>query len=99
MCRTILVWFYFRVASYLLHTLHSSAEADFLDVFGTKVVRVFLLAIHSHSYLYLRILLQPTPPLSKSGLKLTSTGTYGMICSLIRLQDIKLETDRIWFTF
>jgi hypothetical protein len=27
-----------------LHT----PEAEFLDVFGTKVVRVFLFAIHSH---------------------------------------------------
>ncbi len=25
-------------------------EAEFLDVIGTKVVRVFLLAIHSHLY-------------------------------------------------
>jgi len=41
-------------------------EPKFLDVIGTKVLRVFLLAIHSH--LYLRIL--PFPPLSKSGLKL-----------------------------
>jgi hypothetical protein len=29
-------------------------EAEFLDVIGTKVLRVFLLAIHSH--LYKRIL-------------------------------------------
>ncbi len=42
-------------------------EAEFLDVIGTKVLRVFLLAIHSH--LYKRILLPPPPP-SKSGLKL-----------------------------
>ncbi len=33
------------------------AEAEFLDVIGTKVFRVFLLAIHSH--LYQRILLPP----------------------------------------
>ncbi len=32
-------------------------EAEFLDVTGTKVLRVFLLAIHSH--LYKRILLRP----------------------------------------
>ncbi len=25
-------------------------EAEFLDVFGTKILRVFLLAIHSHLY-------------------------------------------------
>jgi hypothetical protein len=38
-----------------------------LDIIGKKVLRVFLLAIHSH--LYLQILL-PSTPLSKSGLKL-----------------------------
>ncbi len=37
-------------------------EADFLDVIGTKVFRVFLLAIHSHP--------SPPPLPSKSGLKL-----------------------------
>jgi hypothetical protein len=26
------------------------SEAEFLDVIGTKVLRVFLLAIHSHLY-------------------------------------------------
>ncbi len=41
------------------------AEAEFLDVIGTKVLRVFLLDIHSH--LCQRILF---PALSKSGLKL-----------------------------
>ncbi len=35
-------------------------EAEFLDVIGSKVLRVFLLAIHSH--LYLGILLTPPPP-------------------------------------
>ncbi len=40
-------------------------EAVFLDVIGTKVLRVILLAIHSH--LYWRI---PPSPLSKSGFKL-----------------------------
>ncbi len=44
----------------------SHPKAEFLDVIGTKVSRVFLLAIDSH--LYSRILL--THPLSKSGLKL-----------------------------
>ncbi len=43
----------------------SCPEAEFLDVTGTKVLRVFLLAFHSH--FYYRILLIP---LSKSGLKL-----------------------------
>jgi hypothetical protein len=47
----------------IAHTHHP--EAEFLDVIGTKVLRVFLLDIHSH--LHLRILL---PPMSKSGLKL-----------------------------
>jgi hypothetical protein len=46
-------------------SLDVTPETEFLDVIGTKVVRAFLLAIHSH--LYLRILL--SPPLSKSGLK------------------------------
>jgi hypothetical protein len=40
-------------------------ETEFLDVTGTKVLRVFLLAFYSH--FYYRILLTP---LSKSGLKL-----------------------------
>ncbi len=44
------------------------AEAEFLDVIGTKAFGVFLLAIHSH--LYQRILLPPSPSLSKSGWKL-----------------------------
>jgi hypothetical protein len=35
-------------------------EAEFLSVIGTKVLKVFLLAIHS--YLYLRIFLPPPPP-------------------------------------
>ncbi len=39
-------------------------EAEFLDVIRTKVLRVFLLAIHSH--LYKRILLPPS--LCKNGL-------------------------------
>ncbi len=43
-------------------------EAEFLDVVGPKVLRVFLLAIHSQ--LYKQILTPPPPPpLEKSGLK------------------------------
>jgi hypothetical protein len=38
-----------------------------LDVIGTKVIRVFLLAIHSDLY-YKKLF--PLPPLSKNGLKL-----------------------------
>jgi hypothetical protein len=39
------------------------SEAKFLDMIGTKVLRVFLLAIHN--YLYKRILLNPHPPSAK----------------------------------
>ncbi len=48
-------------------------EAEFLDVIGTKVFRVFLLAIHC--YRYKRILLAPPPrhPPKKSGWKLVSS--------------------------
>jgi hypothetical protein len=45
----------------------SSLDAEFLDVFGTKVLRVFLLAIHSH--LFTNGYYSPSS-LSKSGLKL-----------------------------
>ncbi len=36
----------------------NTTEAEFLHVIGTKVLRVVLLAIHSH--LYLRIMLPPS---------------------------------------
>ncbi len=49
------------------------AEAEFLDVFGTKVFRVFILARLSH--LYKGILHPPPPLLSKSGLKLVCNKT------------------------
>jgi hypothetical protein len=42
------------------------SETEFLDVIGTKVLRVFFLAIHSH----LKWILFPPSPLGKSGLKL-----------------------------
>jgi hypothetical protein len=38
----------------------AESEAEFLDVIGTKGLRVFLLAIHSHLYYW--ILLPPPPP-------------------------------------
>jgi hypothetical protein len=50
----------------LLHNELAKTEAEFLGVIGTKVLRVFLLAIHSH--LYKRILPPPPPP--QSGWKL-----------------------------
>jgi hypothetical protein len=35
----------------ILHTFNEAAEAEFLDVIiGTKVLRIFLLAIHSHEF-------------------------------------------------
>ncbi len=40
-----------------------SSEAEFLDVIGTKVLRVFLLASHSHLYTNGF----QSPPLSKTG--------------------------------
>ncbi len=42
-------------------------EAEFLDVIGTKVFRVFLLTIHSQLY---QLILLPPPHLEKSELKL-----------------------------
>jgi hypothetical protein len=44
-----------------MYFLVNIEEAEFLDVIGTKVLRVFLLAIHSH--LYQRI--PPPPPEEK----------------------------------
>ncbi len=40
--------------------LRCVTEAEFLDIIGTRVLRVFHLAIHSH--LYYRILYPPPPP-------------------------------------
>jgi hypothetical protein len=42
-------------------------EAQFLDVIGIKVLRVFLFAIQSHLYKWIS---PPPLPLNKSGLKL-----------------------------
>ena len=56
----------FTIFWFLWSTYSPSPEAEFLDVIWTKVLRVFLLAIHSH--LYWQVL--PLPPLGKSGLKL-----------------------------
>ncbi len=49
-------------------TVCGSTEAEFLDVIGTKVLRLFLVAVHCH--LTNRLYSPPPPPLSKSGLKL-----------------------------
>ncbi len=35
--------------------MYCNTEADFLDVIGTKLLRAFLLAIHSHLYLTVRV--------------------------------------------
>ncbi len=55
-----------------VHYIAHNTEAEFFDVTGTKVLRVFLLAIHSH--LYYQILLPP-PPLSKKCFK------TGLLCN------------------
>jgi hypothetical protein len=52
------------------------SEAEFLDEIGTKVFRVFLLAIHSHLYPQRILTLSPSPTLSKSGMKLLVYSTY-----------------------
>jgi hypothetical protein len=44
--------------------LDGKTEAEFLAVIGTKVIRVFLLAIHSHFYL---CIYSPPPPYAKVG--------------------------------
>jgi hypothetical protein len=44
LCQTLCILSFLQ---YLLH-LRSSTEAEFLDVISTKILRVFLLAIHSH---------------------------------------------------
>ncbi len=55
---------------YWVYCLEGS-EAEFLDVIGTKVVRVFLIAIHSHLYILTNFNPPPPPPpLRKRGLKL-----------------------------
>ena len=44
-----------------------SPEAEFLDVIGTKVLRVFLLAMHSHLYSFaLRFIFLQTHAISYS---------------------------------
>jgi hypothetical protein len=58
---------------------HVGPETEFVDVIGTKVLRVFLLAIHGHlSYRF-----YSPPPLRKSGLKLVCNvnNVYGNLKS------------------
>jgi hypothetical protein len=50
-----------------LNIFNKNTEFEFLDLIGTKVLGVFLLAIHSH--FFQRIVLPP-PPLSERVLKL-----------------------------
>ncbi len=48
-----LYWLYKGVdGKFVIFTGHKKAqpEAEFLDVIGTKILRIFLLAIHSHLY-------------------------------------------------
>jgi hypothetical protein len=40
---------FFLIGS-MVHARFTLSEAEFLHVIGTKVLRVFLLAIHSHLY-------------------------------------------------
>jgi hypothetical protein len=57
--KTILPDFYFHVmASGESETLRSGTEAEFLDEVQTKVLRVFLLAIHLYSFALRFIFLQ-----------------------------------------
>ncbi len=53
MCRGWLVQYFLwrlKLQRYILYTVQSSLEAEFLDKIKTKVFRVFLLAIHSPLY-------------------------------------------------
>ncbi len=55
------------ISMYIFHCMVQVAECP--DVIGTKVLKAFLLAIHSHLYLQI-ILPPPLPPLSKTSFKL-----------------------------
>jgi hypothetical protein len=66
--RDVHMRFYSRVGN------EARPEAEFLDGIGTKVYRIFLLAIHSH----LVDFTTPPPLLSKSGLK--------SVCNVNKLQ-------------
>ncbi len=63
----------------MLHTLYK--EAEFLDAIGEKVLRVFLLAIHIHLYYGFC----PTPPWSKSDLKLVCN--VNIICGNLKSEN------------
>jgi hypothetical protein len=53
-------------SSYFSRPCLPPLEVELLDIIGTTVLGLFLLAIHSHLYKQF----YPHPPLSKSGLKL-----------------------------
>jgi hypothetical protein len=59
--------FYFYCTSSGCKSQETTTEVEFLNVIGTKLLRVFLLAIHSHHHS--RFLPPPPPPPSKSGFK------------------------------
>jgi hypothetical protein len=73
-----------------------STEAEFLDVVGTKVLGVFLLAFHSHLYSTNGFYSPPSPP-NKSGLKLVGKANivYENLKSE-RSQDYALEIRKLY---
>ncbi len=57
---------------YVAKLSQDSPEAEFLGVIGTKVLRVFLLAIHSHLY----YVLNPPPPPPPTNLNVHELGFW-----------------------
>jgi hypothetical protein len=62
----------------------SGTEAEFWDVIGTKVFRVFLFAIHSHLY----ILTDFTPSLPRAKVVLTENRLLHSVVSFVELGKI-----------